>query len=401
MTEPEPNSVDIEILQLRAGLRKVARKDLVPAEKAGLFADGLKAQCLRACVVPFFYDWNTETGEFDYNPAGGMATVLAARDERDLFEAAGYLFLEIFSVENLRGGMGSLLGYPECCIQEFRTTAYYSDADRAVAALNKTEGVLCPLLNQYSHDSRFITHFPCRYDCAESIKMAETLVEFPGKDIRPEAPDWKSVGFLFADGAHVLVRGEASGMTVAYKNKKPIHGTDSEFIALLRKGVLCRVEDSTLRVFKDTAEVGAYSRNCEVFIFNWGGPNIYPPGHFNSYLESLKITEPDNTGEDGWSVKLKAAAGRAVELLNSEISLMAFHSHGKEAEMLFAAGRLEFRLNARPRAGARNTSGFLTRNFIIRKYIEVEERCKNLPALADAVSRVIKAIAAADAQNNE
>ena len=188
---PESQPIDIEILQLKAGLRRVARKDRVPSAEADPLADGYRAQGFHVFVAEQPYDFDPETGEFKYNPSGEYCTVLAARERRDLFEAIGYLFLEIYPDEGQRSGMGGLLGYPECCIQEFRVRARLDDTARAVAALNNTAGVLNPLLDQFSPDRRFIAHFPCRYDCEPSVRMAEAAVKAVGKDLKPGDPDWK------------------------------------------------------------------------------------------------------------------------------------------------------------------------------------------------------------------
>jgi hypothetical protein len=271
-----------------------------------------------------------------------------------------------------------------------------NNISRAVAALNNTKGVLYPLLNQLSRDKRFIAHYPCRYDCPDSVRMAESLLRAIGKDLKPGDPDWKTVGILFADGVNVTVRGEADGMNISYKGKEPIRGDEPNFIELLRKGNQCRVENFNLRIFSEEEEIGVYSRNCEVFIYNWGGANVYPLGFFNKYLDSLKIAEPAEHEIGNWAAGLRDVAERAAGLLNGEIRLVAFHAPGREAEMKFEAGPLEFRLNALPAKGARNIGGFYTNNFIIRKYLEDEERCKTSPALAHAISSAIEAIIAAD-----
>jgi len=72
--------------------------------------------------------------------------------------------------------MGRLLGYPRCCVEAFTALPVrYPNRVPISAAAGRTRRFE-PLLNNLSlRRFTFIAHFPCRFDCAESLAQAERV----------------------------------------------------------------------------------------------------------------------------------------------------------------------------------------------------------------------------------
>jgi hypothetical protein len=73
--------------------------------------------------------------------------------------------------------LGLLLGYPACCVEAFVSAGSDRRAQRLwAAAAGRTEGPFAARLNALDHAVfSYVSWFPCRFDCAPSLALADAL----------------------------------------------------------------------------------------------------------------------------------------------------------------------------------------------------------------------------------
>lgn len=385
MSKQEKAVYDLEIALLKAGLRQVARKDLVPAAEAGEFARGLEAQGLHAFIVPQPHDTDPETGEFTYHTGGGYLTVIAARDAGSLFKAAGCVAREVFSDLELPETMGLLLGYPECCIRAHNEHADDKDVSRAaIRSLAGTAGELSPFLDVFS-PQRFIVHSPCAFDCAESVQLARAALEFL-KPLGAAAPEARKT-ILLADGSYARASGSVSGLELRY-DPATLKGTARELIELMKSGKSCAVGKNTLQVScgGETVEYQAEG----IYLFNFGGPNIYgaaPRESKSSPVEPRPNPRAEAVGK---------IASRAEKLAGGAFKLTSMEAEGRDVILHFTSDAGEFRLFIDTRPSAAPGEGSRAGRFAIKKGIDDMERAGSNPSLAKTIEAAVEAFTRAE-----
>jgi len=108
--------------------------------------------------------------------------------------------------------LGRLLGYPDCCVEPFcALERRWPNRLPILAAAERTERFE-PRLNNLALDRfAWIAHFPCRYDCPESLRLANAAAEA----LAARSPDLvRSIDALlglprvwWSDGKQGLLRG--------------------------------------------------------------------------------------------------------------------------------------------------------------------------------------------------
>ena len=79
--------------------------------------------------------------------------------------------------------LGLALGYPKCCCEFFNKnfeTESKNKNDFTLATLRESDGYKFPLYNNIAarhFDISLLNHFPCSFNCRESIKIAENNLE--------------------------------------------------------------------------------------------------------------------------------------------------------------------------------------------------------------------------------
>ncbi len=387
--------MDTELVQLRCGLRKLARIDIIPIEDSNRISKQYESEGYIAYISPARYDHDEKTNQFSYCDAGKYVTVLVARDEEALFEGISCLYSEIFPNKSSLG-MGSLLGYPDCCIKEHKSKILVNDVARAVNALNNTKGVLNPLLNHLPGGTKFISHFPCSYDCENSIRLAEATKSESGIVSDDMNDKLKTVGILFSDSSYILIEGNASDNQILY-DKFLYYSSIPGFSELLNDAKIITLNGNTLRIFNSDKEVTAYSRNCDIFIFNWGGKNIYQPGHFDDYLNAMHLSEPQSdTNPQNLTRELSALIGIAACNLNNELTLLGINDYGKETELLLQYKGVKSRLNVKRRTKEQKDTGYTSKHYQFRKYSEDINNASGGNENARDLDTIISALISAD-----
>lgn len=81
--------------------------------------------------------------------------------------------------------LGTLLGYPPCCVEHFVGLDPKANNQDVVQAIARNSGRFDPLLNNLSLSVyHTISWYPCRYDCEASLKIARDI----DRHVRAKAP---------------------------------------------------------------------------------------------------------------------------------------------------------------------------------------------------------------------
>jgi hypothetical protein len=116
------------------------------------------------------------------DPSVHRIVAFVGRDREELEEAAsvdGEMLLEDVSEHAWRvqgRRLGELLGYPPCCVDHFVNTPGNSENIDVIRRIARRSTRFDPLLNNLSMSVVHATcWFPCRYDCAASLKLAREV----------------------------------------------------------------------------------------------------------------------------------------------------------------------------------------------------------------------------------
>lgn len=161
-----------EILFLLHGLKEVVRHGFYDAEMKAVeefcTANGLYLVKSKFKVV---LDENKEASETfsnlglihsDESNPQGMRMVYISKSEEKAHLAA------YFEQTNNQKKLGLILGYPLCCVEFFCQKFSESNCNPEIASNNPFTN-----LAHREEDCVLISHFPCRTDCSESIKIGK------------------------------------------------------------------------------------------------------------------------------------------------------------------------------------------------------------------------------------
>ena len=101
----------------------------------------------------------------------GMLFVYISKDEEKAVLANCY------ELKNNHAQFGHILGYPKCCIKFFiknEPMRSKLDNDYVAPALENSEGKIFPFFNNIllrNQDITLLNHFPCSFNCEESIDL--------------------------------------------------------------------------------------------------------------------------------------------------------------------------------------------------------------------------------------
>ncbi len=111
------------------------------------------------------------------DPRDGMLFVYISKEKEKAEQAKR---LEIHNSYKI---LGEVLGYPKCCVNFFmRNQSKQSklDNDYVLPALKNSKGNNFPFYNNVikrDHDIILLSHFPCSFNCEESIKIGKQNVD--------------------------------------------------------------------------------------------------------------------------------------------------------------------------------------------------------------------------------
>lgn len=233
----EPFRIDLrpgagEELALRLGLKPALRllsaRSGWPARKAHFESLGF---AVAAAPEPLWE--NAVDGAVGPAPEGAEGTRLLAAVGRDPAAVEEVLRVDAELRATRSQGprwreltlrLGQLLGYPDCCAAAFADLGAHEHNLVPVRAAAGRSLAFHPLLDNLSLSAFHLTAwFPCRYDCAASLRLAEVLEGHLAR-VRPEAHRevrrYLSMPRLYADDRRqILFHGEAlEGQRVRYRS---------------------------------------------------------------------------------------------------------------------------------------------------------------------------------------
>lgn len=176
--------IDLERLAVEGGVKPVCRAvgsaTQVDAQAAAARAAGL---CVERTEAPAFVGGFCETEAHRARDAATTLLYVA----RDAARAAAAAAAERAMVETCARGavvsdeqvrrLGAALGYPSCCVEAFLPLRDRPNAAIRFAALRRTPGAGCALVNDAVGGRSLVSHAPCRYDCAPSRTYAAALLD--------------------------------------------------------------------------------------------------------------------------------------------------------------------------------------------------------------------------------
>jgi len=107
------------------------------------------------------------------DPRKGMHFVYISKDKGKAIMA------NVLEMKNDHRSFGMLLGYPKCCVDFYVKNASEmakTDNDFLRQTVKSSKGYNYPFfsnIGKRSMDITLLSHFPCRFDCEESIKLAK------------------------------------------------------------------------------------------------------------------------------------------------------------------------------------------------------------------------------------
>ena len=124
--------------------------------------------------------------------------------------------------------LGLALGYPECCCEFFNKnfeTESKNKNDFTLATLDESDGYKFPFYSNITarhFDISLLSHFPCNFNCEESIKIAEKSLDI----IKKHSNEWYTIfkgilnsAVLYTDDGVFLLRGfKLDGNRLFYSN---------------------------------------------------------------------------------------------------------------------------------------------------------------------------------------
>lgn len=201
---------------------------------------------------------------FDYRRRSG--TYVLSKEARCVRQALAAYSAQRYDL------IGALLGYPKCCVRRhvgiITGKGPMNDFVRRSAAASK--GFLWQLNNVLDFDGRLngpgaagldlsglphaslISHNPCRYDCAPSLKIAELnralLRRETGEADAEGGPALLALPVLYADDFNFAVlRGTAAGGRAAYRGAACVLGL-GDLKEKIEAGDLAEVSGKTLKI---------------------------------------------------------------------------------------------------------------------------------------------------------
>lgn len=189
--------------------------------------------------------------------------------------------------------LGEYLGYPSCCAEEFKKNLDIRNKNHPTKTFSNTKGKLDFHLNYlYNFDSRefnyqkfnrisksyhlsgiyLIPHIPCSFNCKESIKYAQKLLNI----LKLDFPEYyrKLVFFLkkpilyFNDFVFFPLIGEMKNNSLTYQDFIKIHSNlPKRIVESLEKGNLIKEENNSFQIYKDGCYIDTLPSGVKLFNF--------------------------------------------------------------------------------------------------------------------------------------
>lgn len=218
-----------------------------------------------------------------YGPSKNSCIYLISKSKKKL--------KEYYELEKKYAGsfqLGKYLGYPSCCVEEFS-----KNRNHPIKTFSNTEGKLNFRLNYlYNFDSRkfnyqefnricksyhlsglyLIPHMPCSFNCKESIKYAQKLLNILRLDFRGYYRKLvfylKKPTLYFNDFVFFPLIGKIGNNSLSYQGFIRIHNRlPTRIVESLQRGNLIKEENSNLHIYRDNYYVNKLPSGAKLFNF--------------------------------------------------------------------------------------------------------------------------------------
>ncbi|MEW6200994.1 MAG: hypothetical protein AB1546_03400 [bacterium] len=276
---------DVEIVQLKLGQRKVARKEGIPLKKINSACKMWMDMGFYCAVYPAPYFMKPDGSNFQFSPDGDRKSVFIGRTPEDAVEGMFTMWHErVGERENLlTRDTAEILGYPYCCSVSYDVLVDERlPFDAYLSAAVNTKKNFFPLLTPAA---RFIAHFPCSFDCPSSIRLAAVVFEYIKKN-NPEfhqqnEPLLKKPVLILKTGQIITFNGCLDDKRLDFSNITCHRGDVAEdFKMWLRGAVVVRVSDDGKSLIRQD---GVEWEGTQFLVLRWDGSLLQP----RKYLESI------------------------------------------------------------------------------------------------------------------
>ncbi len=180
---PLPENFEMDLYLVECKIREIGKMEQVPDTK-------LDAECAR------FERSGLHTRAIT-GPDPGLSVIYYSRDHRLLEQAT-----KLERVQRLKRQagrrtvaarkLGTLLGYPPCCVESFVSAPRQNDVDILGAFGASLSRPMPPLMNFFPRGVAPVGWVPCSPTCAQSIKYAERALESMKQDYSLSQEDFEN-----------------------------------------------------------------------------------------------------------------------------------------------------------------------------------------------------------------
>ena len=192
------------------------------------------------------------------------------KEKRSYLEEAYYKFFRLIfkkdlKPKNLARKHGKLFGYPSCCIESFWPNYLNTTPEFIFNSYLRTKSKrFNKFLNIIWEGQKYISHIPCTFDCAESIKFAKKITPYEN------ASELVGDFFYFNNGTTIKLKSSVRNNDEIFYNNIAIKKT-SDNISKEIKLIAKILKKGNRIIIGETVKI--YSG--EKIIYNLGGKNKY------------------------------------------------------------------------------------------------------------------------------
>lgn len=252
-----------DFISVKEDLR-AAFKMIIPLEDFEKVKDYLKKERIlsRHSDFKYIFDKERDAGlrvSLDDHRRGGV-TIYAAKSE----EMLDSLQKADRNSDDIK--VGKILGYPDCCCNVYENS---SREDHYLDSIKNTKEYFDWRLNNFVQSPNFflVMHYPCSYECGESIRDAERLLEVIEKNQPKFAEQLKAYmkrPVLYSNYSAIIFDGYVRKNMVFYKSfhvNSLSNGCPIKFnLELFKKSNALRVSEDYIEFFNNSRLVHKYKK---------------------------------------------------------------------------------------------------------------------------------------------
>jgi hypothetical protein len=204
------------------------------------------------------------------DPRQGNVFVYMSKSKELVNRAMRYEGLSFEDRDHVK--LGQALGYPHCCTESFSEGKHQLNyANLLINTANNTKDFSFCLNNLLKGTAyHLIPHFPCSFECKESIKYAKNLLEILW-NVNPlfarEMECYLKLPVVHLNCKWVAFIGKVKKNGILYSD---VHSSDEKLVLKLKSGNEVRLNKDAIEILKDGRHI-SHIKNSElnmIFKFN-------------------------------------------------------------------------------------------------------------------------------------